>query len=44
MARPEQDFSPEQQDAYRRIAGFFGRAEKEYPAAGAGLDNWLNLY
>jgi len=32
-------FSPEQQQAYRQIAGFFGRAESEFPAAAGQLVN-----
>lgn len=32
-------FSPEQQQAYQQIAGFFGRAEKESPAAAKQLVN-----
>lgn len=36
---PEQDFSPEQQHAYGQIAGFFARAEYEFPAAAGQLVN-----
>jgi len=38
MAGPETlRFSPEQQQAYQRIAGFFGGAEAEFPAAAGQL-------
>ena len=32
-------FSPEQQQAYKQITGFFGRAETEFPAAAKQLVN-----
>jgi len=40
MATAEsRNFSPEQQSAYRQIAGFFGRGEREFPAAAGQLVN-----